>query len=91
MLKRLLLLFMLNCIIISSLFSCSVFKTDRAYLSPQRFLQAKNLYDQAGVWSLTERTLRYHGWTTAEINEAKYRLEKINHLEDPYEPVLKTD
>ena len=56
--------------------SCAVYRNDRCYIDPDRYEQARLLYDKVGSIKLTEETLRQSGWRRCEINEVAYRFEK---------------
>jgi hypothetical protein len=70
------------CVLLFSIaLSCSWYRQDRCWVSDARFTAAQQLYDRTGSLDVVVQTLRDEGWGRCEINEAVYRLKKVNHLE----------
>jgi len=61
---------------VSLLLGCSLYRNDRAWVSPEKYEQAHRFYVRTGSIDLTERHLHDLRWTTGEINETIYRLGK---------------
>jgi len=66
--------------------SCAAFKNDRCYVAPERYEQAKLLYNEVGSLKLVKEILGNEGWRAAEIRQVEYQLAKEFHLENPDEP-----
>ena len=62
-------------------FSCSWYQEERCWIDDARFLAVQQLYDQTGSLDVVIQTLNDKDWKQCEINEAVYRLKKVNHLE----------
>jgi hypothetical protein len=57
-------------------------KSDRMWISKEKFAIAERIYNQTNSLDLTEKQLRDDPmWQQPQINEAKYRLIKKFHLE----------
>lgn len=61
--------------------SCSWYRNDRCWISDARFQTVQELYDKTGSLDVVIQTLRDEGWKRCEINEAVYRLKKVDHLD----------
>ena len=61
--------------------SCSWHQEERCWIADTRFLAVQQLYDQTGSLDVVIQTLNDKDWKQCEINEAVYRLKKVNHLE----------
>lgn len=62
---------------------CAAWRNDRMWIPEQKFEEARRVYDTTGSLSLTEKALSENPtWQHGEVNEAVYRLRKINHLEE---------
>ena len=60
---------------------CASFQNDRAWIPKSKFTDAKRIYDTTGSLALTEQALRENPtWQRGEVNEAVYRLRKINNI-----------
>jgi hypothetical protein len=61
---------------------CSVWRNDRMWIPEPKFEEARHIYDRTGSLALTEKALSENPqWQRGEVNQAVYRLRKINHLE----------
>ena len=57
-------------------------RSDRAWISKEKYEQAVGVYNKTGSLALLEKGLSESPvWTRAEINQAIYRLRKEYHLE----------
>ena len=61
--------------------SCSWYQDERCWIGDTRFLAVQQLYDKTGSLDIVIQTLNDKGWKKCEVNEAVYRLKKVNHLE----------
>ncbi len=54
---------------------------DRCYIEDSQFAFADQLYDRVGSLQLVDQELcKFYQWKRCEINEALYRLRKVNDL-----------
>ena len=72
--NRRLALLALSVALASAASGCSIYRYDRCYVEPERFEQARLLYDKAGSIELVADVLRDAGWRRCEINQIRYRL-----------------
>ena len=82
MIRRFCLMVLLALAMVSAA-GCSAWRNDRMWIPETKFEEARRVYDTTGSLALTEKALEENPiWQRGEVNEAIYRLRKINHLEE---------
>lgn len=64
------------------LIGCSWLKNDKSFITEQMFEKADKVYQETKSLDSVRASLEKAQWTPSEINQAIYRIKKVNHLEE---------